>query len=247
MAQLVQRNETTVAKRSLFFFLTGTDGKTPLLTASGGQPSISVNGSALSTSGVGLLVHLGGGIYTAEVDAIGVDGVVIGFYGLAPGTVDANVTPVPSLQTLQFTVQDPYTEKASFTLADLWAYSSRTLTGVGSGALQEIWNASESIISSGVGNRIKTLLDDNITSRSTFDPNLDQVVIAPTGLDLIPITEPTGRASNLRGVIVQTWMRHVNEVTQDASTQTIKKSDGTTSVSGSVSKAAGVQTLGRKT
>lgn len=247
MAQFSQINETLPERRSLYFFITALDGKTPHASAAGGQPSITVNGGALTTTGVGPLVHLGGGLYTAEVDAPGATAVCVGFYGLAPGTVDANVTPTPSFNTLMFTVQDPYTNRSDFTLPELWAHGTRTLTSIGAGAVEEIWNADESVVTSGIGLRVKTNLDDQVTSRSMFDPNVDQVIIAPTGLDLIPIAEPTGRAANLRSVIVQTWMRFVNEVEQDATDQTIKKSDGSTSVTGTVAKVAGVTTMGRKT
>ena len=244
MSQPVQRNETTAFKRNLLFYLVQSDGKTPYVTANGNQPSISINGGSLQTSGVGIMTHLGNGLYSANVlsSVIGQDAIICGFYGLSPGTVDS-CTPTPSFNTLQFTGNDPYA--LQILPADIWEYQTRTLTALGDFAAQSIWNADESAIVSGIGLRVKTNLDDQITSRSTFNASTNQVFLAPTGLDIIPITEFIGRATTFSQLLIAIYMRFYNEVDQTATTQTIKKSDGSTVVSGTVSNSGGTQVKGR--
>ena len=71
----------TEEERKLVFFhvVDDDDGKTPLTDQAGGQPQISINGSAFSDTGIGTLVAIGNGRYYAVLsdDTISVAGRVI--------------------------------------------------------------------------------------------------------------------------------------------------------------------------
>ncbi len=68
MARLVQAGEATAARRRVYFLLVATDGITPALSESGGQPQVSVNGGAWTDAGIGVLVAIGQGRYYADLD-----------------------------------------------------------------------------------------------------------------------------------------------------------------------------------
>ena len=52
------------------------------------------------------------------------------------------------------------------------------------------------------------------------------VELTSTGLDNIPVTEPSGRASTFREMLVQSWMRFFNKVTLDNNYLKVYKSNG---------------------
>jgi hypothetical protein len=68
----IEPNEATAKKRRFTFFLVdATDGKTPETGEAGGQPEISIDFAAWTSTGVGVLVGIGGatnyGRYYAEL------------------------------------------------------------------------------------------------------------------------------------------------------------------------------------
>lgn len=63
MPRLIKTGETSAQRRRVVFHLVGTDGITPSLTEAGGQPEISVNEAAFTTTGIGTLVSIGNGRY----------------------------------------------------------------------------------------------------------------------------------------------------------------------------------------
>ena len=63
-----QKNEATDKKRRMYFFLVdATDAKTPETGEDGNQPQISIDGAAWTSAGIGTLVHIGNGMYYAEL------------------------------------------------------------------------------------------------------------------------------------------------------------------------------------
>lgn len=64
----MRAGESSSARRRLLFDVRGSDGLTPALTEGGGQPQISINGSAWTDDGIGALVSIGAGRYYAELD-----------------------------------------------------------------------------------------------------------------------------------------------------------------------------------
>lgn len=72
--RLVKVNETSAAKRRVFFQITGTDGVTPALGEATGQPQICTNGiGGFVDAGIGTLTHIGSGRYYAELTTGAVD------------------------------------------------------------------------------------------------------------------------------------------------------------------------------
>lgn len=244
--QQVKLNESTAAKRRLLFYLvSASDGITPYTGAAGAQPKISTNGGAFTTTNVGVLVSIGSGHYYADVNAAALTAVCIitGHFD-----ADASALQAPSLNSLQVVASDPYTFKSDFTLAELWGYTSRTLTALGGTAVASIWDALLSGISTSgsIGKLLKDNVDATISSRSNFDATVDNVNLASTGLNNIAITEFNGRPSSFPQMVVALFMRFYNKVTQDSTTQTIYRSDDTTpATTATVSEAAGVQTKGK--
>lgn len=83
-ADYVRKNEAIAARRRLHFHLVDlTDGFTPETGEAAGQPEISIDGAAFSSSGIGTLTAIGYGDYYAEVAQAAVnlnDGVIRGRY-----------------------------------------------------------------------------------------------------------------------------------------------------------------------
>ena len=69
MPVLVKANEAVAGRRTIEFFLVGTDGITPATGEAGGQPQVSVDGSAWTNVGIGTLTALGNGQYEAVLSA----------------------------------------------------------------------------------------------------------------------------------------------------------------------------------
>jgi hypothetical protein len=68
MARFILANQATAAKRRVYFFLVDlTDGLTPETGEGGGQPEISTNGGAFTSTGIGTLTHIGNGHYYADL------------------------------------------------------------------------------------------------------------------------------------------------------------------------------------
>ncbi len=72
MARLIKVSETVAARRQVEFQLVAADGITPANGEDGGQPQISVNGAAWTSSGIGLLAQIGSGAYNAALTAAAV-------------------------------------------------------------------------------------------------------------------------------------------------------------------------------
>lgn len=75
----INKNEATAARRRVYFFLVGTDGITPATGEAGGQPQVSVDGGAWTSTGIGTLTHIGNGVYYADLSQslVNVDNAVI--------------------------------------------------------------------------------------------------------------------------------------------------------------------------
>lgn len=96
----------------------------------------------------------------------------------------------------------------------------------------------------GIGSTVSTNLDAKVSTRSTYAGGPVASVTAPvtvgtnndkagyalgaTGLDQIPITAPTGVASNFREMVVQTWRRWFKLSTLDGSNLKTYADNGTT-------------------
>jgi hypothetical protein len=63
----VVAGQATASRRRIFFDLRAPDGISPALTEAGGQPQVSVNGSAFSATGIGTLSAIGFGRYCADL------------------------------------------------------------------------------------------------------------------------------------------------------------------------------------
>ena len=58
--------------------------------------------------------------------------------------------------------------------------------------------------------------DGLISGLNDFNPLSDLVFLDPNGLENIPTTAPVGAATDIRGMIVQTWRRFFKRVTKDS-------------------------------
>lgn len=68
MPVLVHANESTAARRRVYFHLVdATDGITPETGEGGGQPQVSSNGGAWTNTGIGTLTHIGNGRCYADL------------------------------------------------------------------------------------------------------------------------------------------------------------------------------------
>jgi hypothetical protein len=65
--RLIKASEATAARRRIEFHLVGTDGITPATGEAAGQPQISTNGAAWTSTGIGTLTAIGNGRYYADV------------------------------------------------------------------------------------------------------------------------------------------------------------------------------------
>ncbi len=70
--RLVQASTPTASQRRVYFQLVATDGITPALGEAGGQPQISTNGAAWTSTGIGTLTAIGNGRYYADLTAAAV-------------------------------------------------------------------------------------------------------------------------------------------------------------------------------
>jgi len=71
----INLNESTAALRRVYFFcVDATDGQTPETGEDTGQPEISTNGGAFTSTGIGTLNTLGDGWYYAELTQAAVNG-----------------------------------------------------------------------------------------------------------------------------------------------------------------------------
>src|ERR1700722_7224494 len=66
-------NQASPNQRTVYFQLTKSDG-TPALAEAGGQPQISVNSGAWTNTGIGVLVAIGNGRYSAPLTQAAVNG-----------------------------------------------------------------------------------------------------------------------------------------------------------------------------
>lgn len=65
-------------------------------------------------------------------------------------------------------------------------------------------------------------------SQHAFDFDSAAVMLASNGLDLIPITEPSGIASDFRETIIQIWRRFYGKSILTSTSLVVYKEDGTT-------------------
>jgi hypothetical protein len=92
----IPRAAAAATMRRLYFYLQNSGGAA-VTGKDGEQPKICVNGAALTTTGVGVLVEISVGLYYADVTVATVtllDGVVFGLYD------DGDTEPCMSLNTL---------------------------------------------------------------------------------------------------------------------------------------------------
>ena len=71
--------------------------------------------------------------------------------------------------------------------------------------------------------------------------------LSSTGLDAVDITEPSGRASNFREMIVQLFMRFFNKVNKNTTTITTYDTDGNSVTEQSYTSSGGVDTVNKAT
>lgn len=69
MPRLIQAGESLALRRRVRFMLVGTDGISAATGEAGGQPEISVDDAAWTSTGIGVLVAVGNGRYYAVLDA----------------------------------------------------------------------------------------------------------------------------------------------------------------------------------
>ena len=106
MARLMLANQATAAKRRVYFDCRdATDGLTPETGEAGGQPQISTNGAAWTSTGIGVLVAIGNGRYYAELTqaAVATAGDVIETRYKSANTAE---TPGDSVQVVAFNPDD---------------------------------------------------------------------------------------------------------------------------------------------
>ncbi len=74
----IQKDQSTAAKRRVYFQIEATGGS-PALLETGGQPELSTNGTAWTTTGIGTLTSIGFGRYFADltVGAVGTAGDIL--------------------------------------------------------------------------------------------------------------------------------------------------------------------------
>ena len=126
--KLVKAGETTAAKKRVqFLCVDASDGMAAETGEAGGQPEISTNGGAYTSTGIGVLVDLGEGNYYAELTdaAVATTGVTIHPRYKSANTLEAVGTP------MQVVVFDP---DAPADL-DLAAYEAAAKTGTKLGSL----------------------------------------------------------------------------------------------------------------
>ena len=95
--KLIKVGETTASKKRVqFLCVDASDGMTPEIGEAGGQPEISWNGGAYTSTGIGVLVDLGDGNYYAELTdgVLATTGVTIHPRYKSANTLEAVGTPV---------------------------------------------------------------------------------------------------------------------------------------------------------
>ncbi len=68
MPRIIQENESDVTKRRLYFHIVNSDGISPSISESGGQPQISISGNIWTDSGIDTLTDIGNGRYYSTLD-----------------------------------------------------------------------------------------------------------------------------------------------------------------------------------
>ena len=91
----------------------------------------------------------------------------------------------------------------------------------------DTWGNSSFIVDDRVDIYIFTTIN-GVDSHAIVDSFIldNGAILSPTGLDNILTTEPSGRATTFREMIVQFYMRFFNKVTKDASTIKTYDTDG---------------------
>lgn len=138
----IKVNQATAAKRRVYFQLVdATDGMTPETGEAGGQPQISTNGGAWTSTGIGVLVAIGNGRYYAELTqaALATIGDVI-----ETRYKSANTAECPG-DTVQVYYNDPATSTFGFegSGATAWTYTLTSSVDASPIADATIWVTSD--------------------------------------------------------------------------------------------------------
>jgi hypothetical protein len=179
--QQFKQSESTAAYRRIYMFLaSAADGYTPITTLAGATVNLFRNGVAFGTQPAtpASLTHISAGHWYYEIPILPIN--YLSDLGILTITVqDANIrTVVLSAQVVSY----DWTTTPGITAADVWAYTSRTLTGsvtvsgnvtVGgftSGAISSSAFASGAITSSTIANSAITLRlsNDAVASNARF-------------------------------------------------------------------------------
>lgn len=128
------------------------------------------------------------------------------------------------------------------------------IRGTGAGAINqdangridvnvEAWNASSVPAEHSAGYPIVTVKDG--TGTGELDTTSGKVDLSATGLDAIPVANPSGVADTFPKMVVQTWRRFFKKATKTSTEIKTYADDGTTVVTTqAVSDSAGTQTQG---
>lgn len=187
--------ETTASRRYVYFSLVdATDGITAETGEAGGQPQVSINGSAWSNTGVGTLVHIGNGHYYAELTesfVTGLAGSVVLTRYKSSNTAEARGSTVQLINTdiigrqilLKDDVviyEDDITDSVSATIVDL---------GTGAGNVDDQYNGCliSFYVSGGAVGLDRIIVDyDGTTRRATLDEALPFTPGAGWGYRIVP-------------------------------------------------------------
>lgn len=152
----VKANESTAARRRIYFHLVDPDGITPVTGEAGGQPQISTNGGAWTNTGIGTLTAIGNGRYYADLTqaAVATAGDVI-----ETRYKSATTAECPGDSVLVYTV-DPATV---------------AFIAQGNGTIQYVYTLTDSVTAGAIiGARITVTTDSagtNIVAEDVTDTN----------------------------------------------------------------------------
>lgn len=153
--------------------------------------------------------EIGGGLYKYDLasGSVTTAGEYVAIFKTAAVVDDPEIAKVWSVGRAGVESLDAaVSTRSSHAAADVWASTSRTLTGFGT-LVADIWSYATR----------------GVTDKLGFK-------LASDGLDSISTAAPTGTASNFREMLVQTWRRFFVKTVKDRTRQVIQTlgDDGTT-------------------
>jgi hypothetical protein len=233
--RLVKANQATAARRRVYFDIRQIDGITPATGESGGQPQISTNGGAFTSTGIATLTAIGNGRYYADASqaAVATAGDIIETRYKGTNTAEC---PGDTLQVVAFDPDDA--DALGLSRLDAAISSRSTYAG---GAVASVTgnvggNVAGSVasVTGNVGGNVAGSVG-SVTAAVTVGTNNDKTGYALTSGERDSIADAllkrdwTGVTGEAARSVLNALRALRNKVSVSGSTMTVNKEDDSTS------------------